>query len=94
MLALAGEPGGAADRLGRIVREAEWYAPGWAMLAAMAVTDRDAVPSELAEELEWRIAEMRPELPRLIFDHTELLIWLRLYGDAPLEIGELGLTLP
>ena len=64
------------------------------MLAAMAVTDQDAVPPELAEELERRIAEMRSELPRIIFDHTELLIWLRLYGDVPLELGELGLTLP
>jgi len=94
VLALAGELDGAIDRLEQIVREAEWYAPGWAMFAAMAVTDQDAVPSELAEELERRIEEMRPELSRLIFDHTELLIWLRLYGDAPLELGELGLTLP
>ncbi len=93
-LALAGESGVAGDRALQIVRDQEWYAPAWAMLAAIAVANRDAVPPEFAEELELRIAEMRPDLRRLVFDHTELLIWLRLFGEEHPEIGDLNFTFP
>ena len=92
-LALAGQPGAAAERAIRVVREAEWYAPAWLMLAALAIAERNAVPDEIAEELERRIVEMQPDFRRLLFDHTELSIWLRLYRNAHPEVGD-RLTLP
>lgn len=59
----------------------------------MAGTDRDAVPPGLAEELDRRISKMRPELPRIVFDNTEVLIWASFYSDGLLELGDLGFTL-
>jgi tetratricopeptide (TPR) repeat protein len=91
VLSLAGDSVSSAQGLIDMLRETDWFAPAWIMLAAIAAAEQDAVPADLAPELERRIDELRPDIPRILFEHVELLIWLRLYSAEHPALEDLDL---